>query len=334
MGIGGIGGISSANSMSSMQISSSDLKDQKSKNLQNDITDVQRQIQKLSSDEELTVTEKAEEKKKLQQEKSDLSTKLKLHQDELQKSQKREIKLAELQEDRKPEKEEESENNVKAADTASSSDTANEKKLPADDRHAMQPGTVITQNSDGTVILKEVLNQSAAGNPAMQNQQSAASKETPAAEKEKKAVDNDASVEKEKQSAENEPESKTGLTEKEVRAMASADSSMQRADRQGALVTKTTDEIAVLRGEIKQDSLREEDTEGKRAELRDMQKQRTREMAFQFSMLGEADQAMQSMTDTNGTVAQAGAERTFQVSGINAAQEDQTSQHGFQVSIA
>lgn len=333
MGIGGIGGISSSNSMSSMQISSSDLKDQKSKNLQNDITDVQRQIQKLSSDEELTVTEKAEEKKKLQQEKSDLSTKLKLHQDELQKSQKREIKLAELQEDRKPEKEEASENTAQTADTSSASDAAAEKKFPADDRHAMQPGTVITQNSDGTVILKEILNQAAengagtqtkqaeSGFKAQTKQAQTANEETDAAEKEKKA-DEDDSV------------TNAGLTEKEVQAMTFADASMQRADRQGALVTKTTDDIAVLRGEIKQDALRKEDTEGKRAALRDMQKQRMREMAFQFSMLGEADQAMQSMTDTNQTAAQTGAERTFQVSGVNAAQEDQTFQRGFQVSIA
>ena len=102
MTIGGIGSIASSNSMSVKQVSSSDLKDQKSKSLQNDITDVQRQIQKLSSEEDLTAAEKAEEKKKLQQEESDLSTKLKLHQDELLKSQKREIKLAELQEERKP----------------------------------------------------------------------------------------------------------------------------------------------------------------------------------------------------------------------------------------
>lgn len=321
MSVGGIGGIASSNNMSVAQIKSSDLKDQKSKSLQNDITDVQRQMQKLSSDEELTVTEKAEEKKKLQKEKSDLSTKLKQHQDELLKTQKQEIKLAELQENRMPANEEEKENDKPVRET--SSDTADKAKLSADDRRSLPPGTVITQNSDGTVILKEVLNQAAAGEKEAQDEQAVEAKEKMAVEKEQKAEDTDTTAD-------------TALSEREVQSMVSADSSMQQAARQGALVTKTTDDIAVLQSEIKQDGYYGTDTEGKRAELKDMQQQRTREMAFQFSLLGEADNAMQASSETNapaGNAAQANAERTFHVSGLNTAPEEQA-QQGFQVSIA
>lgn len=324
MTIGGIGSIASSNSMSVKQVSSSDLKDQKSKSLQNDITDVQRQMQKLSSEEDLTATEKAAERKKLEKEKSDLSTKLKLHQDELQKSQKREIKLAELQEEQKPEKEEETENKVQAADTSSSADTAGETKQPADDRHAMQPGTVITQNSDGTVILKEILNQTTDRGAEAQNRQTESVKE-------KAAVS-----ETEKQAAEDEESANTGLSGNEVQAMVSADSIMQQADRQGTLVTKTGDDIAVLKGEIKQDAYRGTNTERKEAELKEMQEQRKREMAFQFSMLGEANRSSQTAAETNASAnsTQIDAERTFHVSGVNASQEDIALQQGFQVSIA
>lgn len=305
MGIGGIGGITSAVSMPATQITASDLKDQKSKNLQNEITDVQRQMQKLSSEEELSVTEKAVEKEKLQKEKSSLDTKLKLHQDELLKSQKREIKSAELQEDRKPAATEGSED--KPAD-----DPSGEKKLPADDRRALQPGTVITQNSDGTVILKEVLSQAANRDADTESKQSDETKEEVAAEKETKTADADTVT-------------GANLSEKEVQTMVSADASVQQVSRQEALVTKTDNDIAVLKGEIRQDAYRGVDTEKKEAELKDLQEQRKREMAFQFSLIGELNNATPSETETN--------ERTFYVSGVNASQEDQALQQGFQVSI-
>lgn len=320
MAIGGIGSIASSGSMSYKQITSSDLKDQKSKSLQNDISDVQQKIKRLSSEEDLTVTEKAEEKQKLQQEKSELSTKLKLHQDELQKSQKRDIKLAELQEDRKPEKEEDAESKVQAVETSSAADAADEKKPPADDCHSLPPGTVITRNSDGTVILKEILNQTAESDTGAQTQQAEALKEDSAAEKEKKA-------------AEDESDAEIGLTGTEVQAMVSADAAMQQADRQGALVDRTGNDISVLQGEIKQDAYRGTDTESKEAELKGMQEQRKREMAFQFSMLGEANRAT-GTDDTANNAAQVNADRTFRVSGVNTSPEEQALQQGLQVSIA
>lgn len=322
MRIGGIGSISSPNSMQATQISASDLKDQKSKNLQDDITDVQREIQKLSSESDLSVSEKAEKKEKLQEEKSSLDTKLKLHQDELLKSQKREIKLAELQEDRKPEKEEDSEDSEQKAETTTPSDETDEKKLSADDRHSLQPGTVITQNSDGTVILKEILNQAAGRDTDTENKQADETKEKAASEKEEKDADADTVTD-------------TGLSEREVQAMISADTSMQQADRQGMLVSKTTGDIAVLEGEIKQDAYRDIDTERKQAELKNRQAQSEREMTYQFSLLNEANTAMPKAAETNAsTNSAAQTERTFQVSGVNASQEDQALQQGFQVSIA
>ena len=77
-----------------MQMTSADLKDHKSKNIQNEITEVQQQIQNLSSTEELSANEKADERKKLQKEKSSLDNELKQHQEELLRSQKREAMLA------------------------------------------------------------------------------------------------------------------------------------------------------------------------------------------------------------------------------------------------
>lgn len=324
----GIGAISSTNTMSVMQMTSADVKDQKSKNIQTEIEDVQQEIRKLSSDEALSVSEKASEKKKLQKEKSSLDTELKQHQEELLRSHKREIRLAGLLEEQDPANEKDTEETTAQALTSEvSTDETSKKNLSTDGTPSLQPGTVITQNSDGTVILKEVMRQPETGKDAVQD--------TPAVEPGEEAV---AAAKTKPEDTDTDTESVTEFrpSAREMQAMVSADSSMQLASRQGALVTKTDDGIALLKGEIRQDASRGIDTDRKQAELEEMQKQRQREMAFQFSMLGEANGAMQSATETGepAKAVQSGTEKNLQVSGLNIVQDEQALQQGFQVSIA
>ncbi|MDE6404531.1 MAG: hypothetical protein K2M20_02625 [Lachnospiraceae bacterium] len=317
----GIGSITSTGSMPSMQITATDLKDQKSKRIQKEITDVQQQMQKLSSEGELSATEKENAKKELKREKSSLDTELKQHQEELLRSHKREIKLAGLQEARKPDQEENEEKaEGKTQSAESASNEKEEKKLPADEQQAAQPGTVITQSSDGTVILKEIMNQAESTDPDTENRPADEAGEEALAPTETAPADDD-------------PAADARPSVKEIQAMVSADSSMQLADRLGTIVTKTNDGIAILTGEMKQDAYRDVDTERKQAELEKMQKQQQREMAFQFSLLGEAANAMQSATDTNASV-KVDAEKAFQVSGLQMTPDEQAAQQGFQVAIA
>lgn len=321
----GINGITSANSMSAMQFTSADLKDQKSKSIQTEITDVQQQMQKISSDEELSVNEKENERKKLQKEKSSLDNELKQHQEELLRSQKREAMLAELREAQNPVKEEDDEDGMAAAET--SANNAEKENPAADGQQAqpLQPGTVISQSSDGTVILKEVMN------PA---ENSASARETEPTEESGKTTA--AAEETEPEEEETDPAEGFRPTEKEMHAMVSADSSMQIADRQGALVAETDDGIAILKGEIRQDEYRGTDTGRKQEELKEMQKQNQRAQALQFSFLNDANSALQAAAETDASAKESGkaAERTFYVSGLSAAQEEQAAQQGFQVSIA
>lgn len=302
----GIGGITSANSMSVMQMPSTDLKDHKSKNIQNEITDVQQKLQKLSSENELSVNEKENERQKLQKEKSSLDNELKQHQEELLRSQKREAMLAELREAQNPSKEENDEDEVQAAESPANTADRENPSAAGQPTQPLQPGTIISQNSDGTVILKEVMNP-AEGNapaaetkPADETREPAAGAEEPAPEEEETDTNTDSANE-------------FRPTASEMQAMVSADSSMEIASRQGTLVTKTEDGIAVLKGEIRQDEARGVDTERKQAELKEMQKQKQQEMAAQFSMLGAASSAMQAAVDPSASVtaAQSGTERNF-----------------------
>lgn len=302
MGISGIA--STGSSMSVMQTTSANVKDQKSKNIQNEITDVQQKLQKLSSENELSVNEKENERQKLQKEKSSLDNELKQHQEELLRSQKREAMLAELREAQNPSKEGNDEDEVQAAESPANTAEKENPSAAGQSAQPLQPGTVISESSDGKVILKEVLNpaedntDSVQAKPADETREPAAAAEEPAPEEEETDTD---------------PANEFRPTAREMQAMVSADSSMEIASRQGTLVTKTDDGIAVLKGEIKQDEARGVDTERKQAELKEMQKQKQQEMAAQFSMLGAADSAMQAAMDPSASVtaAQSGTERNF-----------------------
>lgn len=323
MGIGRIA--STTNNMSVMQVTSADLKDQKSKNIQNEITEMQQQMQKLSLEEELSVNEKANERKKLQKEISSLNTELKQHQEDLLRSHKREIMMAQLQEAQKPEKEE-SEDTVRAEETAS--DTPDEQPLPADERQLPTeeqqpplPGSVITQNSDGTVVFKDAIKQ---------DRQPDVDTEKPTDTLKEEVI-----VEEETKPADNDTLTDAGLSGKEMQAMVSANSSVQQAGLQGTIITKTNDGIAILKGEIKQDERRDVDTERKQAELEKLEKQEQRATLFQFSILGDANKAMKASAESDAAAreeAQTAAEKNAYITAMNLSQE-QTAQQRFYVSV-
>lgn len=271
----GIGSITSTSSMSSMQINTAGSTDTKSKKVEDEITSAQQQLKKLSSTQELSVAEKANERQKIQKEISSLNTELKQHQEELSRSQKREAMMAELLEDTKPANEEKSEDKIQT--TKASSDKPDEKNLPAGEQQTGQQGNVILKNDDGTVILKDSA------------KQADETKENDTAEKEKATKDKD-----------RDKAADAGMTSKEAHAMISADSSIQQAGRQGAIVAKTRGGIAVLKGEMRQDEKRGIDTEKNQAELEKMEKKENRAIAFQSSTLGEANNTMKS-AETNAT---------------------------------
>lgn len=310
----GIGSIASTSGMSGMQMNTAVSTDSKSKKVEDEITSEQQQLQKLSSKQDLSVTEKTNERQKIQKEISSLNTELKQHQEELSRSQKREAMMAELLEDKKPANEEKTEDKIQTKET--SADKSDEMKPQAGEQQTGQQETVIVKNDDGTVILKDSA------------KQADETKENISAEKETKTSDRDKAAD-------------AGLSRKEVRAMISADSSLQQAGRQGAIVSKTRDDIAVLKGEMSQDEKHGIDTEKNQAELEKMEKKEAKAMAFQFSTLGEANNTTKSATDTTGAndntligAGNNGFNNPF-INALNVTQQDEgwASQQRFHVSL-
>lgn len=312
-----IGNIAATGSMSVIQMPLANSKDQKSKNIQNKITDMQQQIQKLSSREELSVHEKATERKKLQKELSSLNTELKQHQEELRKSQKRERMLARLQEDREPVREE------KKKDKPRQNDTADSQNPSAAGQQTGPSGPALTQSSAGSVILKGVLRSSKNLGADTENKPADDGKEEAIVEEETKPTDDDMITD-------------TSQSDKDMHAMLSADSSLQQAGRQGTIIAQTEGGIAILKGEIKQDAYRGTDTERKQAELEKAEKQNQRATVFQFSVLGEANNAMKRMAEAKASSndqTRTVTENSAYSNALQKSQEIQTAQQKFHVSI-
>jgi len=327
----GIGSVTSWNNMSGMQMTMAGSTDTKSKNIQNEIKNVQQQMQNLSSKEELSVNEKAKERKKLQKEISSLNTELKQHQEEFRRSQKREIMMAELQEEKEPVKGEDVKVKPQTKETAS--DRADEKDLSTVKQQADRQETVIIKNNDGIVTLKGSLSQDEnfgidtdkkqAGETSLNKADE--TKEGVPAKKETKTIDNDM-------------DTNTGLSHKEIHAIVSADASVQRAGRQETVIARIRGGIAILKSEITQDETHDTNTDKKQAELEKLEKKEERARAFQFSVLGEANNTMRSAAKANVS----GTKDTTQVNTENNAfinasrlskEEDRTLQQKFYVSL-
>ena len=228
----GVGSVTSANNMSSIHMTRASSADVKSKKIQDEITDLQQQMQKVSSKEDLSADEKANERKKQQQEISSLNTELKRHQEDILRTQKRERMLAELQKDKET---------------------------------ADYQGTVIFKNNDGAVILKEEMNQDEERGVDTDKKQTEEKKEEGIAEKETKPIDGDKDVDKD-----------TGLSNKEIHEIVSADASAQQVSNQAAAIAKIKGGITVLKGEIKQDERHGINTDKKQAELEKLEKKEER----------------------------------------------------------
>lgn len=324
----GVGSITSMNSISGMWMTTKGSVDVKSKSIENEITDLQQQMQKLSSKEELSVDEKANERKKQQREIASLNTKLQRHQKEFLRSQKKEFRMAELLSGTKPEEEkkqafktqtnESDEKNIdeKKANKADNNIEAehSQEEMPASSRN-----TVIFKSTDGTVILKDERNQDERPGVNARQTQAKEEKEEDIAQREAKSI------------ADN---SDSRLSHKEIYRVISADASAQQTNLRETAIARMKDNITVLKGEIHQDEIRGIDTNKKQAELEKLEKKEEQARAFQFSNLGKSNGTMNPTTQAKDSGARSNPENNiFNHAPKLSTGESQTLQQQFYVSL-
>ncbi len=313
-----IGSITSAKTLTVTQVTPSVLKDQKSKSIQNEITEVRQQMQKLSSKEDLSAKEKTNERKKLQKEISGLTTELKQYQDDLLRSQKREQMLAKLWEDKKPVKEDISETDTRPEKETSNTTVKSDQS--SKEQQTAQANSIVAQNSDGTVILKEITGQD--------RNSDRDTKTEPAVEIEEEVNDETETNSDDDAVADFRP------SNKEIQAIVTSDSSLQQTRHLGTIISKTSDGIAILKKEIEQAKELGLDTELKQAELKKIERQEQLAMAFQFSILGAADQALQSAVNPQSSIDKTtDRENNAYINALNLSQEEYASQQKFYVSF-
>lgn len=228
-----IGGVKTMDSMAGWQGSAAQRVDYVSKNIQNEISTVERQKQGLSSKQEMSVEEKTKKKQELQQELSSLNTKLRQRQEEVSREQKKEALTGE----------------VRAADGGvaetekgkGNADAVNAEKVKADSSEAEKKNIDIKGAEKGNA---------GAGVRAAEK----------GAEDVKGAKD-----------AENEKDEKPediGMPQKDVQSIVKGDSFREQTKRRESVIARMEGGIAILKGEIRQDELRGADTEKKKAELK------------------------------------------------------------------
>lgn len=229
-----IGGVKAMDSMAGWQGSAARRVDYVSKNIQNEISTVERQKQGLSSKQEMSVEEKTKKKQELQQELSSLNTKLRQRQEEVSREQKKEALTGE----------------VRAADggvsetekVKSKADTVNAEKIKADGSEAEKKNIDIKGAEKGNVSAE------------VQNPQ--------------KDVEDAKGTENEKDEKLND----IGIPQKDVQSIVKGDSFREQTKRREAVIARMEGGIAILKGEIRQDELRGADTEKKKAELKKQEK--------------------------------------------------------------
>lgn len=201
--------------------------------------------------------------------------------------------MAQLQKDEEPAKEGVSDAKVQTDETnkkgittkAIDSDVETEQsreKLPAitsagsSTQEAVRQGTIIFKNSDGIVVLKGEMKQDEVRGVAADSTQKDETKEKDIVEKEAKKIDDDT-------------DTNTGLTNKEIYAIVSADASAQQINRQEKVIAEIRGDIVVLKGELNQDERHGVNTDKKQAELEKLEKAEERARKFQNSVLSEAN---------------------------------------------
>lgn len=229
-----IGGVKAMDSMAGWQGSAAQRVDSVSKNIQNEISTVERQKQGLSSKQDMSAEEKAKKKQELQQELSSLNTRLRQRQEEVSKEQKKEALAGEMRA---------ADGDVSETEKGKgNADTVNGEKIKADGSEAEKKNIDTKGAEKGDV--------SAEGRTAEKDAEDVRKAEN---EKDEKLKD-------------------IGMPQKDVQSIVKGDSFREQTKRREAVIARMEGGIAILKGEIRQDELRGADTEKKKAELKKQEK--------------------------------------------------------------
>lgn len=282
----GVSGISAIGGTSGGQMTSVQSVDTVSKGIQDDISEVQRQKQELSSRRDIPVEEKVKKRQELQQEISSLNAKLRQHQAEVRKEKQKELmkenaKTGRTDADNEEKKSAEKKVSAVKESEAQETETKDAKSMNTKGINALginaRERSVQTQNTsqkDAVVGSTTKSVEDKGANP----------RDTGVKETENKAVN----------------DKPAGISAAEMKGMVAADSWVKNSKAQETVIARIEGGVAILKGEIRQDENRGADATPKRAELEKQEQKVQWASAASFSDLG-----LGSKTENGSTQAKA-----------------------------
>lgn len=287
----GVSGISAIGGASSGQMTSTQSVDTVSKGIQDDISEVQRQKQELSSRKDMPVEEKVKKRQELQQEISSLNAKLRQHQAEVRKEKQKELMKENAKTGRTDagnEEKKSAEKKVSAAKEAEAreTETKDTKGINALDMNAQGMNAL---GKDARTKSVQAQNTS---------QKDAVVGSTTKSVEDKDANPRDTGVKETENKAVN--DKPAGISAAEMKGMVAADSYVKNSKVQETVIARIEGGVAILKGEIRQDENRGADATPKRAELEKQEQKVQWASAASFSDLG-----LGSKTENGSTQAKA-----------------------------
>ena len=219
-----------------------------SKNIQDEISEVQRQKQGLSSKQEMSEGERSKKKQELQQELNSLNTRLRQRQAEVSRKQKQEDRLKELS----------------APDT-----DMRTRQTEGGELQGTVQGSKAGKNTKQKASATKDAAEKVAGTGDMERNAErtmrSADKATPSAE------EIESSTGKITRDAEDDRDEKLknqGIPQDKMQTIVAGDISREQTERREAVIARIEGGIAILKGEIRQDEMQGDDVQKKKSELK------------------------------------------------------------------
>lgn len=208
-----------------------------SKNIQDEISEVQRQKQGLSSKPEMSEGERSKKKQELQQKLNSLNTRLRQRQAEVSRKQKQADRLEEL----------------------SASDTGRTRRTEEKNSSKTAPGRKAGRNRGQSIDAETPVTKDSA------------EKMTGTGDTERSAGKTEHSTGEIKRSAEDERDEKlknSGIPQDKIQSIVGGEISREQTERREAVIARIEGGIAILKGEIRQDEMLGNDVQKKKADLK------------------------------------------------------------------
>lgn len=223
-----------------------------SKNIQNEISEVQRQKQGLSSKQEMSEGERSKKKQELQQELSSLNTRLRQRQAEVSRKQKQADRLEELSAP-------DTDMRTRRAEGSNTGKTAQNSKAGKNTEQSM--GTEAS-------FTKEAAEKMAGTGDA---ERSAGQTKRSAGQIRHSTEQTKRNAEKTERSSEDDRDEKPktgGIPQDKMQAIVGGDIFREQTERREVVIARIEGGIAILKGEIRQDEMLGNDVQNKKTELK------------------------------------------------------------------